>query len=251
MNTWSPYVNAWPSSDGLGMYASIGQAGQVITPVTGLVEVPGSGPTSYKYSHTLEYAGTTDGLETFAYFYSGAFSSTTSNFQGTVIVSATTGLTTPVQIGPLDFIRYPIPISQTVDLLSANGLLKLHLEPNSLPTDAYGLVIPSTAPPGALPFNYTVVGLIYNVRASGAVVTTTQPGVLWMYYTPETLGNLDPNTLHIYWWNGNTLQWDDLGGTLFAPWQAVYKTVDRFGVYALLAPLGPIYSTYLPLIRKH
>ena len=98
---WSPYVNAWPSSDGLGLYISVGQPTQMITTVTALVDVPGSGPTGYKESHTLQYIGVKEGLETFAYLFSGAFSSTTGTFAGTVTVSATGDLTAPLQVGPL------------------------------------------------------------------------------------------------------------------------------------------------------
>jgi hypothetical protein len=247
---WSPYINAWPSSDGLGLYVSIGQPTQTITTVTALVDVPGSGPTGYKESHTLQYVGVREGLETFAYLFNGAFSSTTGTFAGTVTVSATGGITAPLQVGPLNFIRYPIPVDHAVDLSSADGLLKLHLDANSLANAAYGLVVPANTPPGQLPFNHAAASSIYNIRASGAVITTSQPGVLWLYYTPETLGGLDPDTLHIFRWNGAAMRWVDLGGTHLVVNKAILTTVDQFGVYALLALKGPIYSAYLPLIHR-
>lgn len=249
-SSWSPYVNAWPDSTGLGLYVSVGQSGQIITPVTGLVDVPGSGPTGYKESHTLQFSGVSDGLETFAYLFANAFDSPTQTFAGAVTISATGSSTSPLQIGPLNFRRYPLPADQATDLVSADGLLLLHLEADSLETGAYSVVMPAGAPPGPLPFNHAVAGPIYNVRTSGAVVTITQPAVLWMYYTLDTLGSLDPDALHIYWWNGVDLGWVDLGGTHLADQQAVLTTVDRFGVYALLGPRGPTYTVYLPLIQK-
>jgi hypothetical protein len=242
-SAWNPYINAIPDSDGTSLFVGAGRIGEWSSTVYGTVD---TGPTSHDRCHALAYKPSN---ETYGYPFEALFTPQV-EVEGSITISTTTSISGTLFAGPVFYKRSYVPLTATTDLISSDGLFALHLEDHSLSVNGYTVILPTNAPPGPLPFNHTVIGSPYAIRASGSVTSTTQPGLLKMYYTPETLGDTDPKTINIYAWNPADSEWANLGGTLSERDSSLSVVTSRFTVYALMAPKGPIYQTFLPLVLK-
>jgi len=240
---WTPCITAVPSSDGTSLYVYAGRIGEWASLIYATVN---AGPTSHDRCHTLTYD---PDAQMYSHLFDGLFTPYT-EVEGSITITTTASPTGTLTAGPVFYKRSFVPLTDTVDLVSSDGLFLLHLQDHSLPADAYVLILPTNAPPGPLPFNYTLIGSPYAIRASGALTGTEQPGILTLHYTAQTLGDIDPQTLRIHAWDPAGDRWVDLGGTLNERDYSVSVAVTRFTTYALLAPQGPIHRAYLPLVVK-
>ena len=67
-------------------------------------------------------------------------------------------------------------------------------------------------------------------------------------YTAQSIGNVDPTTLMLYWWNGS--QWTMQGITLVShSGDTITFTTTHTGRFALLGEPEPE-NLYLPLILR-
>jgi hypothetical protein len=141
--------------------------------------------------------------------------------------------------------------TQTSDLYSADGNQQLHLDEGSFGKRVYAVLMPTGAVPQPLPPGRNVVGDAYAIRFSGALTETVKPGVLKLFYHPELLASgIDPRTQSIYRWNASKAVWEFVGGELDEGQRSVAVTVDRIGIYALMAAEGPLERVYLPLVMR-
>lgn len=138
--------------------------------------------------------------------------------------------------GWIDFRRFFVPTTGAPPIVSDDNLLEMTIGDSSLTAPVYVAVMSANAIPGPLPWGHQLVGQPYSVRPSGAIVTSTQPMLLKLFYTDTTLGDVDPHTLSVLQWEPVAREWDDLGGSLDdAIEHSVSTTTDRFTVYALMS----------------
>jgi hypothetical protein len=127
------------------------------------------------------------------------------------------------------------------DVYADDGNLSLHLGAGSLPgTTAYLVVTPPGALPGAPPVGRQLVGNVYDLTASGALVQLARPGVLTLHYDRGQIGGADvPVAMALYRWEPTSATWQAVASELDAEHQAVVAAVRTLGTYALFAPPTP------------
>jgi len=141
------------------------------------------------------------------------------------------------------------------DIHSTDGNLSLHLDASSLPgSEAYFVIVPPGAVPGPLPEGLVLIGDLYDVTASGALVTLDKPAILKLHYD-QALVNTEsaPEGLGIYRWDPVSETWQAVAGTLDEEQKAIVAPVTTLGAYTLLAPPGPWMGSrqdqvFLPLV---
>ena len=76
-----------------------------------------------------------------------------------------------------------------------------------------------------------------------------QPVTITIEYTAQSVGNVDPTTLMLYWWNGS--QWTMQGITLVShSGDTITFTTTHTGLFALLGE-PQLEDVYLPVILRH
>jgi hypothetical protein len=137
------------------------------------------------------------------------------------------------------------------EVYADDGNLSLHLAAGSLPgKDAYLVVMPPGALPGPAPAGRALVGNVYALSGSGALVQLERPGVLTLHYDGGLLGGTGaPVGVALYRWEPGSASWQALASELDAAHQAVVAPVQALGTYALFAP-PPSWRTFLPLVRN-
>jgi len=151
---------------------------------------------------------------------------------GSIEITSTLGL----DYGAVEFCRAYVPASTSRTINSLDGNLQLTLvSTDTFPSEAYIVVVLSYAPPGPPPLGHRLLGSVYSVRASGAVLVADRPMSLRLYYNETALAGADPHALAIFAWDAYHERWDNLGGTLFSTQQYVSVATRRFTTYALMA----------------
>ena len=222
--TFAPFLDIVPSQDGTELFISAGGVGEVGGTVVANIGV-GSG--NDKGGHTMTYSNT---IRTYLTTASG-FTPQANTF-APLNITTTLGLDT----GIVMFNRAYIPASTTQTINSIDASLQLTLvSTDTFPSEAYVVVVPGFAPPGPPPLGHQLVGSVYSVRASGAIVVADKPMSLRLAYNNTTLAGADPHTLAIFAWDAANKQWNNLGGTLFSAQQYLSVATSRFTTYALMA----------------
>ncbi|MCP4288512.1 MAG: VCBS repeat-containing protein [Gammaproteobacteria bacterium] len=146
--------------------------------------------------------------------------------------------------------------NQDHEIYSNDGNLSLHLDSGSLPgNDAYLVVTPPGAIPGPLPPGKVLVGDVYDVTASGALVTLEKPSILKLHYDGELVAGSPAlrTELSIYRWDPNSQTWQEISSTLNLDQEVRVAPVTILGMYALLGlpNIEPEnQNTFLPIILK-
>lgn len=236
----NPYVSLVPGSDGRTLYPSV----QGVAPdgaLSAMIVQPGN---ALPQMTQLSYSPA-------AQAYTGAVS-----FRE---VSLGTGGLYVRGLGPQgqdvkvdsSFNLLEVDTTQENDLYSADGNLQLHLDEGSFGERMYAVLMPTGAVPQPLPPGRHVVGDAYTIRFSAGLTETVKPGVLRLFYHPGLLASgANPHTLSTYRWNAFTTTWEPLGGELDEGQRSVAITVDRSGIYALMAVEGPLENVYLPIVMR-
>lgn len=143
--------------------------------------------------------------------------------------------------------------TQSQDIYSDDGNLSLHLEIGSLAgSEAYFVVMPPGAAPGPLPSGLVLIGDIYDITASGALVSLEKPGVLALHYDGVLINSSSvPVGLGIYRWNPSSQKWQAVPGSSDEEHRVAVASVTVLGTYALLAPAGSKQGIFLPVIIKN
>jgi hypothetical protein len=166
----------------------------------------------------------------------GAFNPGPSTTEGTLALSAEIDEDETLDTGYVPFRRFYVPTTSAAPIVATDNNLEMLLSDHSLEVDAYVLVMSSNTSPGPTPLGHRLVGQPYSVRASGAIVTSTRPMLLKLFYTDTALGDVDAHTLSVMQWDPVAQGWDDLGGNLDdAIEHSVSTTTGRFTVYALMS----------------
>jgi hypothetical protein len=137
------------------------------------------------------------------------------------------------------------------DLFSDDGNLQLYLAAGSLPgADAYLVVMPPGALPGLLPPGLEPVGNVYDLTASGALVTLEKPALLTLHYDQALVGPTGvPAGVGLYRWEPTSATWQTVASELDVGQQAVVAPIRALGTYALLAP-PTARRAFLPIIQQ-
>jgi len=154
---------------------------------------------------------------------------------GSIGITSTTGINT----GNEQIHRMAIDVSQERQtIISENGQFELILHASeTLPTDTYVAMHAhqSGSIPKSLPDDVRLVGYAYSALVSGATHTSAKPMTLRLYYTQETLGGYDPETLVIMAWNNADNVWEEMNTQLWPGQQYVSTETHKFTGYALVS----------------
>lgn len=221
-STLAPVLDIVPSEDGTALYISAGGVGELQGSVFVNLDV---GPGHDKHSYAMTYSNTTS-----AYVATAAGLDPATGVYGSLSITTTLGLDS----GLVDFQRAYLPASTIQTVSSVDGNLELSLvTTDTLPSQAYVAIAPSYAPPGPLPVGYRLVGSVYNIHASGALVVSDRPMSLRLYYNDAFLAGADPHTVRILTWNVTAQRWDEVESRLFYEQSYLSAPVSRFAPYAL------------------
>jgi FG-GAP-like repeat/FG-GAP repeat len=137
------------------------------------------------------------------------------------------------------------------DVYADDGNLSLHLAAGSLPgKDAYLVVMPPGALPGSAPSGRELVGNVYDLSGSGALVQLERPGVLTLHYDRELVGAAGvPAGVALYRWVPSSANWQAVASELEEGQQGVVAPVQALGTYALFAP-STSQHIFLPIVRN-
>lgn len=233
---WNLHFYAVPGSDGTSLFVSTGEVGQLGSTVYATAD-RGSAMDRDRYGMAYDQEEQNYNCTFEAFFDPGP-----STVEGSIRITTTISTAhSPSQgsvldTGPIDYRRYFVPTTYASELASDDNLLRLTLNDHSLPVDAYTIIMSANSPPKPPPAGHSFVGQSYSARASGAIITTTQPMLLNLAYTPLILGDIDPHTLSIFAWDPVFKEWRDRGGDLDSGiGQDLNLLTDRFTVYSLMA----------------
>ena len=100
--------------------------------------------------------------------------------------------------GDINFQRAFVETSQNETVIVDNGKFQIDI-PNldTLPTDAYLLVMSTHAAPGPLPIGYKLASSTYNVSPSGALTQSEKLMILNFNFEDSLPGSSDPHILAI------------------------------------------------------
>ena len=227
---WSLHFYAVPGSEGDSLFVSTGRIGELGTSVFVSAD---TGAAPHRDSHGMTYS---EEEQAYSWTFGGFFDPGHSLVEGSIQITTTASATQTQDTGPVGYRRFFVPTTSAPPLVSDDNLLELTLNDHSLPVDAYAIVMSINSPPGPAPTGHSFVGGTYSVRASGAIISSTQAMLLTVVYTPLTLGDVDPHTLSIFAWNPIDGQWYDIGGDLDSViGQSLTTVTTRFTVYGLMA----------------
>ncbi len=228
---WRAHFFAVPGSDGTSLFVSTGQMAELDAAVTAEARVVGQ---AWR-RHSMTYSTEENAYET---LISGIFVPGTLTDEGEIALTAALDSGDTLDTGPIHFRRFFVPTTGAAPIVSGDNNLEMTLTDDSLPVDAYALVMTANSVPGPMPLGHQLVGQPYSVRASGAIITSTRPMLLKLFYTDTTLGDLDPHTLSVLQWDPVSMEWDDSGGNLDDVIEnSVSTTTDRFTVYTLMSTI--------------
>jgi hypothetical protein len=234
--SWNLHFYAVPGSDGTSLFVSTGQIGQLGSTVYATAD-RGSAMDRDRFGMAYDQEEQAYNCMFDAFFDPGP-STVEGSIRITTTISTERNLSEgPVlDTGPVDYKRYFVPTTGAPELASDDQLLRLTLNDHSLPVDAYAIVMSANSPPKPPPAGHSFIGQTYSARASGAIITTTQPMLLNLGYTPLSLGDTDPHTLSIFAWDPVLKEWRDRRGDLDSGiGQQLSLLTDRFTVYGLMA----------------
>jgi hypothetical protein len=136
-----------------------------------------------------------------------SYSPSTNTYEGVISLSATErGMGRIRTIGPVrlqsTYRLQQVLNNQDNEVYSNDGNLNLFLEKGSLlSSQAYFVVMPPGAVPGALPAGLVLIGDPYDLTASGAMVTLKHPAVLKLRYDGALVNSTTtPAGLGIYYY---------------------------------------------------
>jgi hypothetical protein len=226
---WDIHFYAVPSADGTAVFVSTGQTTEVSGDVNAGLEVAGAA----KRRFLMTYSTDESAYEVLAteIVLPGPLT-----VEGDIALTADLDNGETLDTGEVDFRRFFVPTVGAAPLVSTDNTLEMTLSDHSLPADAYALVMGTNSSPGPITIGHQLLGKPYSVRPSGAIISSTKPMLLKLFYTDTTLGSTDPHTLSLLEWDPVGLTWDDLGGVLDDLIEgSVTTTTDRFTVYALMS----------------
>ena len=233
---WNLHFYAVPGADGTSLFVSTGQVGQVSSPVYATAD-RGSAVDRDRFGMSYDHDEQAYSCTFDAFFDPGLpFVEGSIRITTTISSALNPGPEAQLDTGPVDYGRFFVPTVGAPPLTSDDNLLELTLTDHSLPVDAYAIVMSTNNPPGPPPAGHSFVGQTYSARASGAIITSTQPMLLNLAYTSLALGETDPHTLSAFAWDPVSMAWQDLGGDLHSLIGQYLSTItDRFTVYGLMS----------------
>lgn len=220
----SPVLDIVPDTNGTDLFISASGMGQLGGTIFANID---EGPGHDKGGYTMTYSDTLQAYVAMATGFTPQVGAS-----GPLNITTTLGL----ESASVQFNRAYVPASTTQTISSIDGNLQLSLvSEDTIPTDAYLVVVPSFVPPGPAPAGHRFIGSNYSVRASGALLTTDKPMSLRMAYSQATVAGADPHTLAIFAWDAFHRRWDRVGGRVFAQQHYLSVPTSRFTTYALMA----------------
>lgn len=220
-SVFSPFLNIWPDSNGVTLYISAQDVGQLGGTVFANLDI---GPGHKKGGYAMTYSSTNQ-------IYLAAAPHFTANQDegGTLSITTTLGLNS----GTIQLERAFIQSNVITEEVSVDNDAFTITMPNlgTLPVDAYVAVMSTLALPGPLPPGYHLISPSYNMRASGSLTQSDKLMTLELHYTEPLPQNYDPHTLAVLSWNFYT--WVNLGGNLFDDSNYLSFSTKEFGLYAL------------------
>lgn len=226
---WRVHFYAAPGSDGTSLFVSTGQTTELVADVNADLTVGGAPRGSFGMTYNT-------GEMAYETWIGSAFNPGPSTTEGTLALSAEIDDDETLDTGYVPFRRFYVPTTGAAPIVATDNNLEMLLSDYSLEVDAYVLVMSSNVLPGPTPLGHRLIGQPYSVRASGAIVTSTKPMLLKLFYTDTTLGDVDAHTLSVMQWDPVARKWDDLGGNLDdAIEHSVSTTTGRFTVYTLMS----------------
>ena len=226
---FAPFLHIVPSSDGTELWISAGRIGTVDGTVFANI---GIGPGHEKHSWTMSYSETTQ-----SYVTTAAGLSPNEDLTGTIRITTTLRQDS----GQVNFERPYVkaPITEAKEICLDYNSFRLSLvNTDTFASNTYLAAIPSHTPPGPRPLGHRLVGgMIYTVRASGAIPGSNRPMFLRLYYDEYSLAGTDPHTLDILAWDAAIKRWTNLGARLQDTPEGDYLSVATSGLttYALMA----------------
>ena len=234
--SWNLHFYAVPGSDGTSLFVSTGQTGQLGSTVYATAD-RGSAVDRDRFGMAYDHDEQAYNC-TFDAFFDPGPSMVEGSIRITTTIQTARSLSQDplLDTGPVDYRRYFVPVLGAPELASDDNLLQLTLNDHSLPVDAYAIIMSANSPPKPPPVGHSFIGQTYSARASGAIITTTQPMLLNLAYTPLILGDTDPHILSIFAWDPVSREWHERGGDLDSViGQHLSLLTDRFTVYGLMA----------------
>jgi len=227
---WSLSFHAIPGSDGDSLFVSTGRTEELGTSVFANAD---RGSAVSRDRHAMTYG---EEERAYSWTFDGFFDPVQSLVEGSIQITTTASTTQTQDTGPVGYRRFYIPVTNAPPVVSDDNLLELTLNDHSLPVDAYIIVMSTNSPPATAPTGHSFVGTTYSVRASGAIISSTQPILLRLAYSPLSLGDLDPHVLSVFAWDPVKQKWYNLGGDLDSLFdQSLNTLTSRFTIFGLIA----------------
>ena len=143
-----------------------------------------------------------------------------------------------------------------LDPASSDGNFRLYVPDGGVPDNTLAVVMPMRNAP-SVPDDLTIVGVPYAVRATDNREPIDKPSSLTIFYNDRASGDISPEQLSVYHLDEEAKLWKKIGGDANPDRNLFTTTVERFGIYAVLAlrnsPLPESPSSekiYLPLLKR-
>jgi hypothetical protein len=133
------------------------------------------------------------------------------------------------------FDRTYLPGDEPAFVYTPDTMSELFVPVGSLRAESYLVMMDAVGLPGDLPSGHVMVNKPYSIRASGAITQSITPLLLKLYYRPDSVANIDPHRLSIYYWDAGSAQWLDTHSEPMDSLPGHAVGIRRFGTYALLA----------------
>ncbi|MBU0456502.1 MAG: chitobiase/beta-hexosaminidase C-terminal domain-containing protein, partial [Gammaproteobacteria bacterium] len=114
------------------------------------------------------------------------------------------------------------------------GLRLLNLKDDSISFYQEGIALTSgirPIPPSDP--DLVLVSKVYGTRLSSGATILNSSGWLNIDYLEELMNGIDKNSLAIYMWDKNTMDWVPIGGEIYAEENSISTSTDRLGIYAV------------------
>lgn len=221
-------LHAIPSADGTSLFLAAERLGGLTAQTNASLTIGG---TSHEPSHSD--CDPSSGLCEFAFEAVLQPFSTSLDIRTTVTATHPTSGT--VILADSNFDRTYLPGDEPTFVYTRDTMSELFVPVGSLMPESYLVMMDAVGLPGDLPSGHVLVNKPYSIRASGAITQSITPLLLKLFYPPDSIANIDPHRLSIYYWDAGNEQWLDMYSepTDAPPGHAV--GIRRFGTYALLA----------------
>ena len=222
-SNFAPFVNIVPSQDGTELFINVGGVGELGGEV--YANLLGIGPSAGKGGWTMTYSET---IQT--YFTQAVGFTPRQDDDGEICITTTLGLVSD----NIAFQRAFIETSATETIKSDDGKFIVDLPNlNTLPNDAYLVVMSTNVPPGPLPFGYQFASETFAMRPSGGLTESDRFMTLTFNFQEPLPNNSDPHTLAVVFWDQVNNEWQVRGGNLFDDQKAVVFSTRQFGIHAM------------------